>query len=195
MRWFWIDRYVEFVRATRAVGVKCLSLGGEQFDKYFHYYPVMPPSLIIEGIAQTGGLVVGEALAFACSVVLAKVSKAVFHRLAFPGQTLRYEIEVQDIGNQGASVHGKSYVLIPRLDAEPETELQAEVELLFAFVDEAEDRPKEIFHPPDLVRWLRSLGVWDIGVDEQGQPLQLPERLRLAELDAAGPPLPNSPSA
>ena len=55
MRWFWIDRFEEFVSGQSAVAIKNFSLGEETFHGYFPGHPVMPGSLILEGIAQTGG--------------------------------------------------------------------------------------------------------------------------------------------
>ena len=50
----------------------------------------MPNSLVVEGIAQTGGLLVCEHGRFREKVVLAKLPKAKFHFLAKPGDSLVY---------------------------------------------------------------------------------------------------------
>ena len=62
----------------------------------------MPASLIIEGMAQTAGLLIGEMDGFAQRVVLAKIGKAVFHRPAMPGDTLRYAATIADVKGDGA---------------------------------------------------------------------------------------------
>jgi len=82
MRWFWIDRFTEFERGRRAVAIKGVALSEEQFDDYSPGFPLMPASLVIEGMAQTAGLLVGEMEGFAQRVVLAKIGKAIFHRPA-----------------------------------------------------------------------------------------------------------------
>ncbi len=56
MRWFWIDRFEEFVRGKHAVTVKNVTYGEEPLDDYMPGHPHYPHSLIIEGMAQTGGL-------------------------------------------------------------------------------------------------------------------------------------------
>ena len=61
MRWFWIDRFIEF-EAARAKAIKNISLGEEHLHDHFPGYPVMPNTLIVEGMAQTGGLLVCEHL-------------------------------------------------------------------------------------------------------------------------------------
>ena len=64
MRWYWIDRFVEFERGKRAVAIKAVAMSEEQNDSYLPGYPVMPSSLIIEGMAQTAGILVGEISGF-----------------------------------------------------------------------------------------------------------------------------------
>lgn len=67
MRWMWIDRVVELVPRERLVAVKHVSLAEEHLHDHFDAVtaddgsvirpamPVMPMSLIVEGMAQTGG--------------------------------------------------------------------------------------------------------------------------------------------
>ena len=61
MRWIWIDRFIEFNSGKSARAVKNLSLAEDHFADHFPGYPVMPACLILEGLAQTGGILVGEA--------------------------------------------------------------------------------------------------------------------------------------
>ncbi len=56
MRWFWVDRFTEFVSGSHARGVKNVALDQEVIDDYCMIYPYFPPTLIIEGIAQLGGI-------------------------------------------------------------------------------------------------------------------------------------------
>ena len=79
MRWLWVDRFTEFVSGSHAKGVKNVTLGEEVVDGYLPGYPVLPPTLIIEGMAQLGGILVAEHFGFEKRVVLAKVGKAIFH--------------------------------------------------------------------------------------------------------------------
>jgi 3-hydroxyacyl-[acyl-carrier-protein] dehydratase len=170
MRWMWIDRFLEFQSGRRAVARKNISLVEEQIDEYSPAYPYMPASLIIEGIAQTAGLLVGERSGFKDRVILAKVAKAALHRLARPGDTLIYTAEVADIKRDGAFCNCTSHI---------DGELQAEVELVFAMLD---DRfPDPIFDPADFLSMVRIFGLYDVGVDANGQPLQVPPHLLAAE--------------
>ncbi|MCA9163649.1 MAG: beta-hydroxyacyl-ACP dehydratase, partial [Planctomycetales bacterium] len=110
MRWMWIDRFVEFVSGERAVAIKNVSIAEEPLDGYAPGIAVMPNSLIVEGLAQTGGLLVGEAKRFEERVVLAKLGKAVFHQPAVAGDTLTYTAIVEDIQDDGAIVRAESRI-------------------------------------------------------------------------------------
>ena len=78
MRWTWIDRFASFEPGRSAVAVKNLSMAEDHFRDHFPGFPVMPAPLILEGLAQTGGILVGQANQFRDNVVLAKMT-AKFH--------------------------------------------------------------------------------------------------------------------
>ena len=52
MRWFWLDRFTEFVSGSHATAVKGVSLSEDHLHDHWPYYPVMPNSLVAEGMAQ-----------------------------------------------------------------------------------------------------------------------------------------------
>lgn len=171
VRWFWIDRFVEFVSGERAVAVKAVSMSEPQLDEYMPSYPIQPCSLIIEGLAQTGGLLVAEHDGFRQRVVLAKVGKAVFHFPAQPGDLLRYTTTIEDIRRDGAICRGTVHV---------EDELLGEVDLVFAHLD---DRfpGGDLFEPAEFMRLLRMLRMFDVGRKPDGTPICPPEHLLEAE--------------
>lgn len=164
MRWFWIDRFTEFVRGKKAVAIKSVALVEEQIDGYNPGFPVMPGSLIIEGMAQTAGLLIGEMEGFAQRVVLAKLGKAVFHRPVVPGDTLRYEATIADVKGDGALATVTGHV---------GDELVAESELMFAFLDERFPSGP-LFEPDEFVVMMRAFGMYDVGRTTDGKPLDLP---------------------
>src|SRR5258708_29373701 len=106
MRWIWIDRFLEFEKGKSAKAVKNLSLAEDYFADHFPGYPLMPGSLMLEGLAQTGGILVGDANDFREKVVLAKVPWARFHREALAGQQLIYDAELLHLRPEGAAVAG-----------------------------------------------------------------------------------------
>lgn len=140
MRWIWIDRFLEFERGKRAVACKNLSLAEDYFADHFPGYPVMPGSLILEGLAQTGGILVGEANDFREKVVLAKIPSAKFHRDVLAGEELTYEAEILNLRAEGASVAGRVHV---------KEELVAEAEIFFAHLDQA--RSQQLFGDHNFV--------------------------------------------
>lgn len=175
MRWFWIDRFVEFVRNTRATTIKNVSFGEEPIDDYLPGHPHYPHSLIIEGMAQTGGLLVSEEGGFRTKTVLAKVSKAVFHELIVPGDQIYLTAVVQDKKPSGAIIEGTVTV---------DGQVRAELELSFAFLD---DRfgSTGLFPAEDLLRTLRILKLFDVAVDQNGNRIHAPEHMLEAERQAA----------
>ena len=94
MRWIWIDRFTAFEPGKSATAVKCLSHAEDHFAEHFPGFPVMPAALLLEGLAQTGGILVGEANQFREKVILAKIPSATFHRDATPGELLTYRADV-----------------------------------------------------------------------------------------------------
>jgi len=170
MRWFWIDRYTEFESGRTATAVKNVSLAEEHLHDHFPGAPVMPNALVIEGLAQTGGLLVAEHGGFEQRVVLAKVAKARFHFSATPGDTLVYRTAIDDIHADGAIVSGTSHV---------GSRLQGEVQLCFAHLNEA-TAGKWLFDPASLLAMLKLLRVFDVGRDAAGRRLEVPSALAQA---------------
>ena len=82
MRWYWIDRFVEFESGVCAKAVKNVTLAEEHLHDHYPGFPVMPGSLMVEGMAQTGGILLGEKFDFEHIVILAKVPKVTFHSLS-----------------------------------------------------------------------------------------------------------------
>lgn len=167
MRWFWFDRYLEFQSGKNAVSIKNVSLAEEHLHDHFPGYPVMPNSLIIEGIAQTAGLLVSEAREFRCPVVLAKLSKAKFHTTAHPGDTLTYRVEVKDIREDGAFVSATSHI---------GEKLQCEIDIFFAYLSDRADA-KPLFKRSDMATWLHLTHIFEIGKNADGSPLTAPADL------------------
>lgn len=124
MRWTWIDRFTAFESKRSATAVKCLSFAEDHFADHFPGFPIMPAPLILEGLAQTGGILVGEANQYRENVVLAKMS-AKFHREAMPGEQLTYTTRIVDLGETGARVAG---------EVRSGGELVAEADIMFAHV-------------------------------------------------------------
>ena len=113
------------------MAVKNLSLAEDHFADHFPGFPVMPAPLILEGLAQTGGILVGEANKYEKNVVLAKMS-AKFHREAHGRRTADLHHHALDLNDTGARVTGTAH---------SGADLVAEAEIMFAHVTAAQLPP------------------------------------------------------
>ena len=148
MRWIWIDTFVDFVSGQRASAVKNVTRAEEHVHDYVPGFPILPPSLMIEGMAQTAGILVGEARGFREKVILAKIREAAFTDYAGPGDQLRYDATLESIDARAAMTTGtvmKNQQPIGKVD------------LIFSHVDQAErrlDLPEHNFVFTDAFRDL-----------------------------------------
>lgn len=131
MRWIWIDKFVAFESGRHASAVKNLTLGEEYFDGMLPARSVMPPTLMIEGMAQTAGILVGEARGFAENVVLAKIRKATFEGYGGPGDQLRYDAWMESLDERAAITRGEVSCNGAPIGA---------IELMFSHVNQSERR-------------------------------------------------------
>jgi 3-hydroxyacyl-[acyl-carrier-protein] dehydratase len=127
MRWIWIDKFTQFTSRASATAIKNVTLAEEHLHDLYPAYPIVPHSLIIEGMAQTAGILVGEARHFQEKVILAKIGKATFHRLVRPGDTLVFNAAIEQLNEQGASVRGTVTV---------GSDAVADIELMFSHIDQ-----------------------------------------------------------
>ena len=158
MRWIWIDKFLEFRSGDFARAVKNLTLAEEHLHDHYPGFPVMPASLIIEGMAQTGGILVGEAKNFEEKVVLAKIPKAEFYGVACAGDQLIYDVKVLDLRAEGAVVSCKAFV--NGLET-----LLADVEIVFVHLDNS--RANQLFGPKNFVFTRQLLGILDLAKAQQ----------------------------
>jgi 3-hydroxyacyl-[acyl-carrier-protein] dehydratase len=126
MRWIWIDKFIEFNSGRSAVSLKNVTLAEEHLHDHFPSFPVMPECLMIEAMAQTAGILVGEARDFQEKVILAKIKNARFFDYVVPGDTIILHAEIESISAEAASTTGK----IMRGD-----DRIAEISLMFSHID------------------------------------------------------------
>ena len=138
MRWMWIDCIVHFEAERSMHAIKNVSLAEEHLHDHFDGsdgevpQAIMPASLIVEGMAQTAGLLVGSMSRFKEKVVLAKIQRAEIDEDVVPGQCLRYEAEIVRLGHGGAATAGR----IMRLDHREGVWKQiGSVDLMFSHID------------------------------------------------------------
>ena len=180
MRWYWIDRFLEFESGRYAKAVKCVSLAEDYLHDHFPNHPIFPNSLVVEGLAQTGGLLVCEHSGFTEKVVLAKIPKVEFFGDALPGDTLLYTATVEYLKDEGASVIATAHkegVLFARAD--------------IVFVHLRTPSVANLFEPETFLQMMHLLGAFQVGHAADGGPLLPPPLLRKASRDGS----PASPSS
>ncbi len=171
MRWIWIDKFCEFESGVRGVAVKNVSLAEELLKDHFPGYPVFPPTLMIEGMAQTAGILVGQARGFRENVILAKIRNASFDDYAHPGDQIRYEANIDSIDEHAAATSGEIFIVTQQATPDRETSPDREatpdrkigqVDLMFSHVNERnapEGLPEHNFvFTPEFMRLFEAIG-------------------------------------
>lgn len=148
MRWIWIDKFIEFNSGKNAVALKNVTLAEEHLHDHFPGFPIMPECLMIEAMAQTGGILVGEKRNFQEKVILAKIKKAEFFNFVRPGDTITLHADIESIAPEAASITGQ----IKRSQ-----ETIAEIDMMFSHIDNnlsGKQFPEENFVFTDMFKSL-----------------------------------------
>ena len=125
-----VDRIIELVPPHRAVGLKQVTVNEPFFQGHFPAYPVMPGVLIVEAMAQVGGVAVLSSDEYADKLALfAGIDNVRFKRQVKPGDTLRIEVELAQIRRGIGTGSGTATV---------DGELACRGEIMFALVDKPE---------------------------------------------------------
>lgn len=123
-----LDRIVEYEEGKRIVGLKNVTINEPFFQGHFPGVPVMPGVLIVEAMAQAGGVLVFKTLPEREKklVFLMGIEGARFRKPVQPGDQLRLELEVIRVKARVGKLAGKAYVDGARV---------AEAEILFSLVE------------------------------------------------------------
>jgi beta-hydroxyacyl-ACP dehydratase FabZ len=91
-----VDRVLEMEPRKRIVAIKNVTINEPVFTGHFPGRPVFPGVLLIEGMAQAGGLLLLQEIPDRDGKLLyfATIEEARFRRPVVPGDQVRYEIEV-----------------------------------------------------------------------------------------------------
>lgn len=123
-----VDRVLEIEPRRRIVAVKNVTINEEFFVGHFPGQPVMPGVLLVEGMAQAGGILLlhDKPPAERQLVYLTGIERARFRRPVVPGDQLRYEVEVVNLRERHCKLTARALV---------EDKVAAEVILSSAMVD------------------------------------------------------------
>ena len=107
-----VDRILELEPRTRIVGLKNVTINEPFFQGHFPGHPIMPGVLIIEAMAQVGGmLLMGQVEDPDSKVVyFMSLDNVKWRRPVRPGDQLRSEVVVQQIRGRVCKMHGRAFV-------------------------------------------------------------------------------------
>ena len=105
-----VDRVLELEPGQRAVGIKNVTANEPFFAGHFPGRPVMPGVLIVEALAQTAGVLMGEGAGEGRIPLFMGIDRARFRRQVVPGDQLRLEVEVLQQRRNVCRVAGKAFV-------------------------------------------------------------------------------------
>jgi UDP-3-O-[3-hydroxymyristoyl] N-acetylglucosamine deacetylase/3-hydroxyacyl-[acyl-carrier-protein] dehydratase len=122
-----VDRIVELTD-SRVVGIKNVTLNEPFFMGHFPGHPIMPAVLIIEAMAQTGGVLLLNKVERPKKklVYFLGIDEARFRRPVLPGDQLRFELDLIKLKSRICRMRGKAFV---------DGQLVAEAVLLSSVVD------------------------------------------------------------
>jgi beta-hydroxyacyl-ACP dehydratase FabZ len=106
-----VDRVLEIQGTQRAVGIKNVTINEEFFNGHYPGQPIMPGVLILEAMAQLGGILLSQELEHTGKVaVLLSVDKVKFRRAVMPGDQLILEAEAVRVKSRTGHVKCRSRV-------------------------------------------------------------------------------------
>jgi UDP-3-O-[3-hydroxymyristoyl] N-acetylglucosamine deacetylase/3-hydroxyacyl-[acyl-carrier-protein] dehydratase len=123
-----VDRIVDLVPQEHVVGIKNVSMNEPFFQGHFPGRPIMPGVLIIEAMAQVGGILLlnTESDPAKKLVYFTGIDNVRFRKTVTPGDVLRFEVEMLAYRRSMCKMQGRAFV---------DDELACEAELLAAIVD------------------------------------------------------------
>lgn len=110
MRWIHIDKITAMEKGKSAQAVKNVSIGEDYLTDHFPTYPIMPHSLLIEALAQTGGILVGYTYDFKEKIILAKIESAVFTDIIRAGDQVILDANIVELRDEGSRITGRARV-------------------------------------------------------------------------------------
>jgi UDP-3-O-[3-hydroxymyristoyl] N-acetylglucosamine deacetylase/3-hydroxyacyl-[acyl-carrier-protein] dehydratase len=123
-----VDRIVEFEQGRRIVGLKNVTINEPFFQGHYPGHPIMPGVLIIEAMAQVGGLLLMDAIENPENKVVYFMSldNVKWRRPVTPGDQIRFELEMLQLRRHVCRMRG-----VGRVDGQ----VVAEAEMMARIVD------------------------------------------------------------
>lgn len=107
-----VDRVVEIEPGVRIVGVKNVTINEPFFQGHFPGHPIMPGVLIVEAMAQVGGMLLMDHFDNASNKVVyfASIDGVKFRRPVLPGDQLRFEVDLVQLRGRTCKMRGQAFV-------------------------------------------------------------------------------------
>ncbi|HOH78704.1 MAG TPA: bifunctional UDP-3-O-[3-hydroxymyristoyl] N-acetylglucosamine deacetylase/3-hydroxyacyl-ACP dehydratase [Candidatus Cloacimonadota bacterium] len=107
-----LDKIIDFVPNESITGIKNVTINEPFFQGHFPDHPIMPGVLILEGMAQAGGIMLLNQLENPRDYVayFASIDNVKFRKPVLPGDTLRYEMKVISLKRSLSKMHGEAFV-------------------------------------------------------------------------------------
>ena len=106
-----VDRIVEWEPGKRIVGIKNVTINEPYFQGHFPGHPIMPGVLIVEAVAQAGGILALKAMGGEKRIAyFAGIDNCKFRRPVVPGDQLRLEVTVLAHKGPVWKMHGEALV-------------------------------------------------------------------------------------
>ncbi|MBI2000683.1 MAG: 3-hydroxyacyl-ACP dehydratase FabZ [candidate division NC10 bacterium] len=124
-----VDRILEMELGRRVVGIKNVTINEPFFRGHFPGHPIMPGVLIVEAMAQVGGVLLMRSLDARAEkkvMYFTGIDRARFRRPVVPGDQIRFELEILQLRRQVCRMKCAAYV---------DGKLVAEAELSSVVVD------------------------------------------------------------
>jgi 3-hydroxyacyl-[acyl-carrier-protein] dehydratase/UDP-3-O-[3-hydroxymyristoyl] N-acetylglucosamine deacetylase/3-hydroxyacyl-[acyl-carrier-protein] dehydratase len=107
-----VDRVISVEPGKSIVAIKNVTANESFFEGHFPEVKIMPGVLVVEAVAQAGGILLYHSLPDAASklVVLSKLHDIKFRKIVVPGDQLRLEAEIIKIRARFATIRGRAIV-------------------------------------------------------------------------------------
>lgn len=107
-----VDRIIHMEMDKKIVGQKCVSINEPFFNGHFPGNPIMPGVLLIESMAQTGGILLLNSFPNPeeKNAYFMQINNAKFRRTVIPGDVLRIEVEMKDMRKRFVIMRGEIFI-------------------------------------------------------------------------------------
>jgi beta-hydroxyacyl-ACP dehydratase FabZ len=110
-----VDRILELEKGRSVVGIKSVTMNEPFFGGHFPGRPIMPGVLVIEGMAQVGGVLWSASIGPPRDdtprfFYFAGLNNVKFRRPVYPGDQIRYEVQIVSLRSRHCKMRGHAYV-------------------------------------------------------------------------------------